>query len=61
MNDTLGFFISFACEIFNNVCKVRIAQLYDDFVKIPGADSDWKNELKQFTQDYEISLCERLR
>ena len=40
-----------ACVTSNKVCKVLVAQMYDDYIKIPD---DWEAELHGFLENYEF-------
>lgn len=53
VGDLLGVAESTASVIFNDVCRVLVTTLYDRYVHLPKSADEWKQELKNFLQDWE--------
>ena len=54
IGDLFGVAESTAAVIFNNVCKVLVSALYDQFVCLPRNTDEWKQELESFLENWEF-------
>ena len=54
VGDLFGVAPSTACTIFNHVTRVIVKNLYDQFVVLPSTEDEWKEELKNFLEDWEF-------
>ena len=54
VGDLFGVAESTAAVIFNDVCRVLVTTLYDRYVHLPKSADEWKQELKNFLQDWEF-------
>jgi hypothetical protein len=52
VGDLFGVAESTAAVIFNEVCKILVSTFYDQFVKLPVDSSEWKQELKNFLENW---------
>ena len=43
-----------ACHIFNHVCQILAARLYNENVYMPSSDKEWQTELRGFIENYEF-------
>ena len=54
VGDLFGVAESTAHVIFLDVCKAIVAHLYDRLVYLPRNESEWKDELQKFLEDWEF-------
>ena len=54
MSDLFGVLVSAANKVFNKVCRVLVAQLYDRYVYLPSVDAEWEAEVHGFLENYEF-------
>ena len=54
LSDLFGVSVSAANKVFNKVCRVLVAKLYDRFVYLPSADAEWEAEVRGFLENYEF-------
>jgi hypothetical protein len=54
VGDLFGVAESTAAVIFNEVCMILVSTFYDQFVKLPVDSSEWKQELKNFLENWEF-------
>jgi hypothetical protein len=54
VGDLFGVAESTAAVIFNEVCKILVSAFYDQFVKLPRDSSEWKQELRNFLENWEF-------
>ena len=54
VEDLFGVAESTAHVIFLDVCKAIVAHLYDRLVYLPRNESEWKDELQKFLEDWEF-------
>ena len=54
VGDLFGVAPSTACSFFNTVTNVIVQSLYDDLVKLPQNEEEWKKELTSFIEDWEF-------
>ena len=54
VKDLFGVADSTEHVIFNDVCRVLVSTLYDRYVHLPKSADEWKQELKNFLQDWEF-------
>ena len=46
--------MTLAATTFTKVIRVLINEMYDEFVRMPQTDDEWKTELKGFIENYEF-------
>ena len=54
VGDLFGVAPSTACTIFNSVINVIVQSMYDDLVKLPQSDEEWKKEITSFIEDWKF-------
>ena len=54
VRDLFGVAESTSAVIFKDVCRVLVTTLYDRYVHLPKSADEWKQELKNFLQDWEF-------
>ena len=54
IGDLFGVSISLAGETFNKVCRILCETMYDDYVKMPDSEEEWKAELIGLIENYEF-------
>ena len=52
VGDLFGVAASTACTIFNHVTKTIVQALYDDFVKLPQSEEEWKRRTLGFLENW---------
>ena len=50
LKDLFGVSQSLATETFNQVMRVMIVTLYEEFVHLPASEDEWTNECKNFSR-----------
>ncbi|XP_028394424.1 protein ALP1-like [Dendronephthya gigantea] len=54
LGDLFGVAESTASVIFNEVCKILVSTFYDKYVYLPRNQSEWKEELRNFLENWEF-------
>ena len=54
LEDLFGESVTNCGNIFNHVCRVLVAVLYDWYVRLPETDAEWETELRGFLENYEF-------
>ena len=54
VGDLFGVAESTATVIFNEVCKTLVSAFYDQFVDLPTDTAEWKEELRNFLENWEF-------
>ena len=54
LEELFGVSQSLAAITFNKVCRVMVATLYKEYVKMPEPDAQWEAELRGFLENYEF-------
>ena len=54
LKDLFGVSQSVATETFNQVIRVMVSCLYNEFVYLSRSDEEWRTEYKSFIENYEL-------
>ena len=52
----LGLSVPSVNEFFNKICGFLVHNLYDQYVRLPETEAEWKAKVKGYFENYEFSI-----